>query len=98
MREIKINFIKNGKKTSKYELKPGTHPDPAGCTFVQVPDKVALDNITLDSVATDKDFETKVQIQANRNAFIDTLMSGDVQAQTDLKDAQAFLTSKQVKG
>jgi hypothetical protein len=87
-------FVKDFKKISKYELPVGEHQDPSGCSFVEVPDKATLDSIVLDNTNINENFESKLQIQANRNAFIDALMAGDEQKQTDLKDAQSFLVKK----
>ena len=91
-------FVKNGKKIGKYELPVGNHPDPKGCDFIEVSSKEELSNITIDKtddqIAAEQAHDTNKQIKANRDAYIDALMSGDVQAQTDLKDAQAFLVRK----
>ena len=91
-------FIKDGKRVSKYILRPGTHPDPVGCTFVEVASKEELDKIALDK--TDEQIASAVdaQVKANRNAFIDALMSGDTVEQDKIKESQASLKAQKVEG
>jgi hypothetical protein len=90
-------FVKNGKKISKYELAIGEHPNPTGCSFIEVQDKATLDTVILDNTDIDKEFENSVKIQENRNAFIDALMTGDVATQEEIKGQQETLLAQKVK-
>lgn len=55
-------YIKNGKKTDKYELPLGEHPDPIGYTVVEVANQQELDKIILDKSDAQILFE-QAQIQ-----------------------------------
>lgn len=103
---MKINtgfgyYVKNGVIINKYELPIGLHPDPGnGITFVEVTNQAALDIIVVPptpaQVAAQTQANLITQIQANRDAYIDALISGDTATQQSISIAQAPLIAQAV--
>ena len=58
-------YVKNGKKTHKFELDPSKeHPDPVGYTVVEVANKFELESIVLDKSQEDMAQEHTAQRKA----------------------------------
>jgi hypothetical protein len=91
-------YIRNGLKIAKYELPIGTHPDPDnGIIFVEVPDQATLDTIVIDPLPLtpeQQQAQLDEQIRANRDAYIDALISGDTDTQQSIQTAQTGLLAQ----
>lgn len=75
-------YTKDGNVVRKFRLPKGIRPYPSeGMIFVRVADQAALDAIQLYVSAPTID----EQIQDQRNAFVDALISDDQEAQDSIK-------------
>jgi hypothetical protein len=94
-------YVLNGVIIAKVQLPAGQHPNPSnGASYVEVADQATLDAVvvplTPDQVAAQTQASLLAQIQANREAYIDALISGDTDTQSSIQTTQAALLSQAV--